>query len=357
MSSYRSLKFYITKFGDEVGRTKYAAVLVERERRERRKNGKSIKSLITLDTDDDKLNAIAKGDAVKCEECGYVGTRLQHTHFKYNCSGKFKSGTEYKAAYPGCVVVAPNLAKKTSGTLANYVLLHGEEEGLKKWNEYKQKQAHSNSFEYKQKKHGWGKGEFDEYNSSRKSTLQMYVSRHGEHIGHKMWDTYTERQRYTTSRQYFIEEYGEEQGEERYDAFHRARCTTSGKNQSNVELDCYSELVKHIPALELSVEIAMTKYYKRYDYGSVEYKKMIEFNGTYWHADPRKYGPDYFHNKKLITAKQIWEYDATKLSVAHQYGYNTFVIWEMDWKSDSNAVISKVINWWNNETNCNESSC
>jgi beta-mannanase len=48
----------------------------------------------------------------KCLECGVEAQRLQWTHFKYKCTGKFKNGKEYQAAYPGSKVVDEELSQK-----------------------------------------------------------------------------------------------------------------------------------------------------------------------------------------------------------------------------------------------------
>ena len=30
-----------------------------------------------------------------CKECGFTASRLQWTHFKFNCTGKFNNGKEF----------------------------------------------------------------------------------------------------------------------------------------------------------------------------------------------------------------------------------------------------------------------
>ena len=54
---------------------------------------------------------------------------------------------------------------------------------------------------------------------------------------------------------------------------------------------------------------------------------IIEYNGVYWHADPKKYKPDdiLFGNK---TAKEIWKKDSFKKEIANKNGYNVITIWE-----------------------------
>ena len=66
----------------------------------------------------------------------------------------------------------------------------GVELGKQKWQEYKNKQAEKNKFEYKQNKFGWTKEKFDEFNKSRAVTLKNMINRYGQEIGNEKWKTY-----------------------------------------------------------------------------------------------------------------------------------------------------------------------
>ena len=100
---------------------------------------------------------------------------------------------------------------------------HGQDIGLRKWKEYCDKQAKSNTFEYKRDKYGWTKEKFDEYNKSRSVTLENLVKKHGEENGLILWRDYCDRQKYTTSLDYFISEYGIDNGTEKYNNFCKKR--------------------------------------------------------------------------------------------------------------------------------------
>ena len=69
-------------------------------------------------------------------------------------------------------------------------------------------------------------------------------------------------------------------------------------------------------------------------------KKVIEYNGDYWHANPLLYpdGDQLIRKKK---AKDIWIHDAAKVSDLEQAGYKVLVIWEAEYSSDHDAVINK----------------
>jgi G:T-mismatch repair DNA endonuclease (very short patch repair protein) len=74
-----------------------------------------------------------------------------------------------------------------------------------------------------------------------------------------------------------------------------------------------------------------------------KYNLLIEYNGDYWHCNPKKYEADYYNKKKNKTAKEIWEYDKNKLYLAKKYDYNCIVIWETDYKKNKN-IIKEIFN-------------
>lgn len=58
---------------------------------------------------------------------------------------------------------------KRAVTLENMIRKYGDIEGEIRWQEYKDKQAYTNSFEYKEEKYGWTMDEWENYNKSRGS--------------------------------------------------------------------------------------------------------------------------------------------------------------------------------------------
>ncbi len=69
-----------------------------------------------------------------------------------------------------------------------------------------------------------------------------------------------------------------------------------------------------------------------YDFFIPKYKTIIDCNGTYWHADPRKHAPDKIINLpgQNVTAKDIWKWDDERKIYAESIGMNFFVFWELD---------------------------
>ena len=70
----------------------------------------------------------------------------------------------------------------------------------------------------------------------------------------------------------------------------------------------------------------------RYDYYIPAKNLIIEYNGTYWHCDPRKYKKEYHNQKKGQSAQEIWNYDQKRIAYANRLGYNVRVIWEEDYR-------------------------
>jgi len=75
-----------------------------------------------------------------------------------------------------------------------------------------------------------------------------------------------------------------------------------------------------------------------------ELNLIIEFNGTYWHCDPRCYEPEYLNKKKNKLAKDIWLEDAERIKNLEELSYNVKVIWELDYEVDKFETIKGILN-------------
>jgi len=313
---------------------------------------------------------------VKCLECGFEGPRLQWTHFKYNCTGRFANGKEYKLVYPDAQIVCPSVAKSTAITLNNLIKKYGEVEGHTRWESYKQKQSHSNSFEYKKEKYGWAESDFNEFNSSRAQTLEKMISRYGETAGAEKWESYCLRQAYTNTKDYFVSKYGIIEGMKKYleinlkksiphtphllaaqlgitiDDAVRIICNRNRTHYSGMEMEFVNLLTESIGELDhTSLKNPFGKWsdllnsYVIYD---IKHKNsIIEFNGDYWHANPKIYADTAIIRGKL--AVDIRNRDMLKLRTATDLGFSVLTVWENEFMSDKTSTINKVIKWISNE--------
>lgn len=86
-----------------------------------------------------------------------------------------------------------------------------------------------------------------------------------------------------------------------------------------------------------------------YDFCDNNQKKIIEFQGDNYHANPELYTQDThpFPYNKNLTAKDIWDKDAYKQNVAKEHGYDILYIWERDFKINDQLEINKCIKFLN----------
>jgi hypothetical protein len=89
-----------------------------------------------------------------------------------------------------------------------------------------------------------------------------------------------------------------------------------------------------------------------YDFVDLDSKKIIEYNGDMFHANPKKFdkydSPNPF--KKHILSEDIWKSDKIKLDVAKENGYDVLVIWDSEYRwGNKEKVIKKCLNFLRNE--------
>jgi hypothetical protein len=97
---------------------------------------------------------------------------------------------------------------------------------------------------------------------------------------------------------------------------------------SNKEKKLLTEIkkLKYNPIGSFSVDKYICDIYIK------ELNLIIEFNGDYWHCNPKKYDGDYLHPHKKKTAKEIWDEDKLRVDNIKKYGYNLMIIWERDFE-------------------------
>lgn len=83
----------------------------------------------------------------------------------------------------------------------------------------------------------------------------------------------------------------------------------------------------------------------RYDFYIPGANLLIEYQGDYWHANPRRYKPGTllnFWSRTGVKVDDIWQRDAEKKLQAEAAGFQIIHIWEMDFNRDGlDAVMSE----------------
>ncbi|VVC05888.1 Uncharacterised protein [uncultured archaeon] len=83
-----------------------------------------------------------------------------------------------------------------------------------------------------------------------------------------------------------------------------------------------------------------------YDITDSAIKKIIEFNGDYWHC--RGWKPTDVHPHNNQTAKQIWEHDFQKKLAAEERGFCVKIVWEGDYINSKENVLKECAAWMKN---------
>jgi hypothetical protein len=119
----------------------------------------------------------------------------------------------------------------------------------------------------------------------------------------------------------------------------------SSKFANSIIIELCSSFKIEIPKKEKW--IYNKKINKAFSYDFVYKKKIIEFNGDYWHCNPIFYKPEYFNKSIQCTAEEKWKLDEIKKQSAESHGYDVLVIWENEWKNDSVSTIERCIKFLN----------
>ena len=74
-------------------------------------------------------------------------------------------------------------------------------------------------------------------------------------------------------------------------------------------------------------------------------KLCIEFNGDYFHANPKFFKECDTPNpyNKTLTAKEIWEADECKNNVIIKCGFELLKVWESDYNNDKDKVFNDIV--------------
>ena len=149
-----------------------------------------------------------------------------------------------------------------------------------------------------------------------------------------------------------IEKYGLEEGvirfEKRQDKWIKSLIKNFSKygdgrsSSSEFAYDIIGCICKRICINRPLKEKYMTdKNGNHYAYDFYHNKKIIEFNGDYWHMNPKIYKANDINKTKKLTAQEVWDFDKRKLECAEEHGYKVLYIWESEYNESRSAVIKK----------------
>lgn len=253
-----------------------------------------------------------------------------------------------------------NLVSKARQSITKEKMIkkYGNEEGLRRWKNYCDKQAYTNGFQYKHEKYGMTKEEFDNYNKGRAVALNNLIKRYGIEEGTKHWNSYVERQRYTCSKQYFIEQYGDVEGAEKYDNFCELRSKQILNHPdrfSNIAYELTLQLSKRFSENKIyfgenEFKVKTDEHYYYVDYYDQTLNIVVEFYGDYYHFNPIKYKGDehYFILNENDKVQDKWVNDEKRINdIQKTLNCKVIIIWESTYRQNKKHIIDlleKMIN-------------
>ena len=253
----------------------------------------------TIDTYKGKFRKVAKKDRENKSYCKYCNSELGYfnsvarsgkeiVHQYFSKQSKELDGKEYKRVV--CIECfykrfnrlpkSPNMVnydmeflmdipqsilvkycKRRAVTIETMTEIYGEEEGLERFNAYREKQSYSNSLQHFKDTKGWSKEDFDNYNKGRAVTLENLQKKYGKEEGSKRFNEYREKQSYSNKLPYFIEKYGEVEGESIYLAINKSKGITLENLQKKYgKEEGYKRRVKFVSNCVVTLEKMTNKY-------------------------------------------------------------------------------------------------
>jgi len=161
------------------------------------------------------------------------------------------------------------------------------------------------------------------------------------------------RQR-TFSKAICIQKHGEEKGlkifQERQDKWQstlsnkppeeKARINkakmSSGYSISKGETELFLQL-----KIKFDVESQVTIGGKIFDIVDTKNKKVIEYNGVFWHCKPGVYNEDYINPVNKRSALEIWKKDKIKEDILLKNNYKLLIIWEDEYNENKKTEFKK----------------
>lgn len=226
-----------------------------------------------------------------------------------------------------------NLYIKIPGkvTQEKCILRYGESDGLKRWKSYCDKQrVNGCKLEYFIEKYGNVEGTlyYKELNKKKSPNLYNFQRKYGNDVGIKKFEDYINKSKVgysSTISQIFFDNL--------YDILIKCDYVDSDKiyySSKNFEFGSINEI---------------GKFYK-YDFVDTKNKIVIEFNGDFWHGNPKLYKSSDIIKKSNFCMKveDIWTRDKLKNEHMENLGYKVFVVWEFDYRLNKDDIVEDIIN-------------
>lgn len=279
-----------------------------------------------------------------------------------NCHQPFEtSNKKAKFCSNKCASIYNAKLGKVGGnytSLEKFVKRYGQEDGTKRYKNYKQNLSKSLTGH-----RAWNLGKLCSQETKlliakKLQNSQYHINRRGKALSQEAKDQISNTLKGVFTLSWFTEKFGETEGTKKYEDRVRHISETSffrkyNKLQRNnfsiisqrLFWQIYNDLKNYLEKekvyfAELNHEYSCRTGRFNYDFVNETRKKVIEFNGNAFHANPSVYKADDIPIAFLkAKASQLWDFDKRKNERAIQNGYEVFVVWEQDFIDKPEEVI------------------
>lgn len=324
-------------------------------------------------------------ETVTCRICGENHRRLYGKHFQYKHPGM--TAKEYRKMFPGAPITVPDDMRNTTKNGGKHMkkekyrkmfseMLSGENNPNHKNNttEQERKERSPSCIEFYNKNYPHltmdeRKELLDKHVKEKvkdrllPSNVEYWIERgfSEEESKQKVTESQT-----TFSKKICIEKYGHDKGIEIFNkrtekwtkSLHENGNMKNGYSKISQELfdKIFEKLKREFKYATNNGEFSLKKESGGvwlYDFTDLKNKKIIEYHGDVYHANPKLYEandrPHPFRRGKL--ASDIWKKDKLKLSVAKENGFDVLYIWDSEYSGvgvdKKNEVLKKCIEFLN----------
>ncbi len=168
-------------------------------------------------------------------------------------------------------------------------------------------------------------------NSQKFFSKDMCIQKYGEIEGIEVWKNRQKAWQQTLNSK-------SQEEKSRINRLKLSKGITVSKNETII----FEEIKKIDPTAIHQLTLSYSEK-KQYIYDIAVGKKIIEYNGDFWHANPKIYSSDFINPRTNIKAIDKWALDENKIKFAIQQGYEVLIVWEKDFKNNKKDVIDQCI--------------
>lgn len=163
-------------------------------------------------------------------------------------------------------------------------------------------------------------------------SLEKCIAKYGEEEGRARWESRQEKWQNSLK----------EKSDEERARINRAKLSAGSVSKAE------KNLVKIFAENGIDVETQFSLFEdgkKSFVFDIRHGNKLIEYNGDYWHCNPKKFDESFYNDVSKMTASEIWERDRQKAKLAEDRGFEVLVVWETDMNKDPRGTVESCLNF------------